>query len=295
MKKYKIIFAILMLWTVNPIFAQSQEREQLTVPLTDPSKAGKLDVSLVNGSIKIIGYTGKDIIIDAVAVNEDNEKHDDRNRLNNLSTKTNHGTSKGKSSMDVAGMKKISSNDGFEITAREKNNTVRVGVDRVNSTINLTIKVPQNFDLKASTVNNGDIYVENVNGNHEISNVNGEIKMKNIVGSVSANTINEDIIINFTSITPSTPMVFTTLNGKVDVTFPATLKANVKLRTDDGEVYTDFDIDVDKTPAKINQSADKERGVYKIKKDDWTYGKINGGGAEIMMKSMNGDIMIRKK
>ena len=143
-------------------------------------------------------------------------------------------------------------------------------------------------------VNNGDISVENVNENLEISNINGFIKMKNIAGSVVANTINQDIIVNFTEVTPNTPMAFTTLNGKVDITFPATVKANVKLKTDMGEVYTDFDIDVDKTPSKINQSVDKEKGLYKIKKDDWTYGKINGGGSEIMMKTMHGNIFIRK-
>lgn len=273
MKSNKIVFAVVLLLVANSYFVQAQDREQLTVPLTDPTKEGKLNVSLVTGSIKVIGYAGKEVIIDAVSVEKDNKKSDRES---------------------VNGMKKISTNDGFELTAKEKNNTVQVGVDKVNTLINLTIKVPHKFSLKVSTVNNGDISVENVNGNLEISNINGFIKMKNIAGSVVANTINQDIIVNFTEVTPNTPMAFTTLNGKVDVTFPASVKANVKLKSDMGEVYTDFDIDVDKTPAKINNSVDKEKGLYKIKKDEWTYGKINGGGSEVMMKTMNGDIIIRK-
>ena len=262
-----------MLFVAKPFFAQSQEKEQLTIPLSDPSKAGKLDVGLINGSIKVIGYAGKEIIIDAISV----EKNDRRG---------------GKEQTE--GMKRISTNDGFELTAKEKNNTVHVGVDKVNMLVNLTIKVPHKFSLKVSTINNGDISVENVNGNLEISNINGFIKMKDIAGSVVANTINRDIVVNFTEVTPNTPMAFTTLNGKVDITFPASVKANVKLKSDMGEVFTDFDIDVDKTPNKINQSVDKEKGLYKIKKDDWTYGKINGGGSEIMMKTMHGNIYIRK-
>jgi Putative adhesin len=282
---------------INPLLAKSQEREQLTIPLSDPMKEGKLEVGLVTGSIKIIGYAGKGVVIDAVAVdkNDGNDRRDDRNRLNNLSTKTNHTINgKGKSSMDVTGMKKISTSDGFELTAKEKNNTIQVGVDKVNMTINLTIKVPQKTSLKVSTINDGDISVENVHGNLEISNINGSIKMKNIGGSVIANTINEDIIVNFTEVTPNTPMAFTTLNGNVDITFPQTLKANVKLKTDEGDILSDFDIDIDKTASKINYSSDKEKGLYKIKKEDWTLGKINGGGAEIMMKTMNGDVIIRK-
>jgi len=29
-------------------------------------------------------------------------------------------------------------------------------------------------------------------------------------------------------------------------------------------------------------------------KDDWVYGKINGGGPEMMMKNMQGDIYVKK-
>jgi hypothetical protein len=289
MKSNKIIFAVLVLFVAIPFFAQSQEKEQLTIPLSDPNKEGKLDVGIINGSIKVIGYAGKEVMIEAVAADK-NDRRTDNNNLNiNLNRNVNTND-KG----SAKGMKKISTNDGFELTAKEKNNTVHVGVDNVNMLINLTIKVPHKFSLKVSTINNGDISIENVNGNLEISNINGFIKMKNVAGSVVANTINQDIIVNFIEVTPNTPMAFTTLNGKVDITFPASVKANLKLKSDMGEVYTDFDIDVDKTPTKINQSIDKEKGLYKIKKDDWTYGKINGGGFEIMMKTMHGNIYIRK-
>lgn len=272
MKINKIIFAVLMLFVAVPFLAQSQEKEQLTIPLSDPNKEGKLNIGIISGSIKVVGYAGKEVVIDAISVEKNNKKQN----------------------QESDGMKRINSNDGFELTAKEKNNTVNVGVDNANMHVNLTIKVPHKFSLKVSTINNGDISIENVVGNLEISNINGFIKMKNIGGSVVANTINKDIVVNFTEITPNTPMAFTTLNGKVDVTFPGALKANVKLKTDMGEVFTDFDIDVDKTSSKINQSIDKENGLYKIKKDDWTYGKINGGGSEIMMKTMQGNIYIRK-
>ena len=40
------------------------------------------------------------------------------------------------------------------------------------------------------------------------------------------------------------PMAFANLNGDVDVTFPADLKATVRLHADNGEIYSDFDVDV---------------------------------------------------
>jgi hypothetical protein len=35
-------------------------------------------------------------------------------------------------------------------------------------------------------------------------------------------------------------------------------------------------------------------GMYKVSIEDWVKGKVNGGGGEIMMKNMNGNIYVRK-
>jgi DUF4097 and DUF4098 domain-containing protein YvlB len=87
-------------------------------------------------------------------------------------------------------------------------------------------------------------------------------------------------------------MAFSTLNGDVTVTLPADTKASLKVKSDNGDVFSDFDIDIDKTPAKVDKVT--EPGLYKIKKDEWIYGKINGGGSEMMMKNMQGDIYVKK-
>jgi hypothetical protein len=34
--------------------------------------------------------------------------------------------------------------------------------------------------------------------------------------------------------------------------------------------------------------------MYRINVDEWVYGKISGGGPEMMMKTMTGNIYIRK-
>ncbi len=39
-------------------------------------------------------------------------------------------------------------------------------------------------------------------------------------------------------------MASTSFNGDVDVTLPASAKANLKLRTDQGEIFTDFDVQI---------------------------------------------------
>ena len=260
-------------WGGSLFLELEDEKEQLVVHLTNPAKSGKLSLDIVNGDIHVIGYDGKDVIIEAIA-------------------EVDNHVSRKKGNVRSDGMKRITPTDGFEITAEEDNNNVKVEMDEVMKTINFTIKVPRKFSLKLSTVNNGNILIENVSGSFELENANGSIKMKNVSGSALANTINGDLTADFESILTGTPMAFTTLNGNVDVTLPPTVKANIKMQSEMGEIYSDFDIDINKSTFKVIRTT--EKGVYKILKDKWTYGKINGGGAEILMKNMHGDVNIRK-
>lgn len=273
MKNLKIAGIILLSLMIGSVtFGQSGSTEQLTVPLSSPGKPYSLKVQLVSGSIKVAGYDGKEVIINATPRN-DNEEEKRSKAVEN-------------------GMKRISSAGGFEVTAKEADNTVTVHTGNPNKAIDLDLKIPQDVKLKIGTVNDGEISVENVRGELEVTNVNEKITLTNISGSVVANTVNGDIVANFIKLDPNAPMAFTTLNGDVKVTLPADTKANLKMKSDNGEILSDFDVVVDKTPGKTEKTSTP--GMYKIKKEDWVYGKINGGGAELLMKNMEGDIYLKK-
>jgi hypothetical protein len=271
MKRMKLAgFVLLGLIIVTTSFAQSGSNEQLTVPLSSPGKPYTLKAQLVFGSIKVVSYDGKDIIINVTSRDKKEEK----------------------SNVDNKGMKRISTSGSYEVTAKEADNTVTVGTSNPNKAIDLELKIPQDVKLKLGTVNDGAIEVENVRGELEMNNVNGKINLTNISGSVVANTVNGNVTVTFNSVDPKAPMAFSTLNGDVKVTLPADSKANLKLKSDMGDILSDFDIEIDKTQSKIDKS--NEQGMYKIKKDDWVYGKINGGGPEMMMKNMHGNIYVKK-
>ena len=262
-----LLIAVVIFYT--PLLAQT---EQLTVPLTNPGKPYTLDVSLLTGSITVTGYSGSDIVIDVTSEpsEEDHEAAETEN-----------------------GMRRISATRGYEITANENNNVISVHNNSFSNKINLNLKVPnQNVKMKVNTVNEGNIEVSNITGEVELNNVNGAITASNISGSVVASTINEDITVVFVTVDAGAAMAFSSLNGNVDITFPADTKANLKLKTDMGEIYSDFDVAVDKSQPKVNRTTDK--GMYQLNVDDWVYGKINGGGPEFLMKNMQGNIYIRK-
>ncbi len=46
-------------------FAQTSQPDRVVVPLTDPAKPAFLEVQVFMGSIKVTGYTGKEVIVEA--------------------------------------------------------------------------------------------------------------------------------------------------------------------------------------------------------------------------------------
>lgn len=252
--------------------AQAANKEQLVVALSAPGKPGLLHLKQVAGSIHIIGYGGKDVVIDATA--REGSRREPR-----------------PAPAQADGMRRIDNADGFELTAVEKNNRVNVSNDSYRRAIDLTIKVPRNFSLQVGTVQDGDITIEEVTGELEVSNVNGSIRLTQVGGSALLNTVNGSLVASFKTVTPNAPMAFSTVNGKIDVTFPGSLRANLKLKSDMGAIYSDFDMTVEK-PAKPVSTA--QNGVYRVSQDSWTSGKVNGGGAAITLKSLQGNLYIRK-
>jgi len=110
-----------------------------------------------------------------------------------------------------------------------------------------------------------------------------------------AHALNGHVLVTFNRIDPQKSMAFSSLNGDIDVTFPADLKANVSLRTDNGEVYSDFDVRVQPTaPQQTVEDNRGKGGKYRVKVDKTVKGTINGGGQEIQFKNFNGNIYIRK-
>ncbi|WP_310396579.1 DUF4097 family beta strand repeat-containing protein [Hymenobacter sp.] len=270
--------ALLLLAGALPAAAQDKEaKEQLTVALSSPGKPGSLEVGLVHGFIHVTGYAGKTVVIDATA---------------RAARRGRSGDDDDDQKAPPAGLKRISGGTSLNLTAEEKNNHVEISTESYARPVDLTIKVPQNFSLKLSTVNSGDIIVDNVSGELEVTNVNGLIQLNQVSGSAVANTVNGNLTATFKSVTAGAPMAFSTLNGKVDVTFPANARAALKMKSDRGSVYSDFDVAVDKSAAKVTRTT--QGGLTRLSTDDWTYGKINNGGPEVMMKTFNGDIFIRK-
>jgi hypothetical protein len=194
----------------------------------------------------------------------------------------------------IAGMKRLSgSSSGLEV--EEDNNVVSVTTQSWKAATDLDIQVPVASSLEIRSNMDGAVVVEGVNGEIDINNINGPVTLTNVSGNTLVHTVNGDITVVLTRVAAGKPMSFSTMSGDVDVTLPADLKASLKMKSDQGEIYSDFDINMTRQPAAAEPAAKTEQGKYRIAFDKSLFGTINGGGPEISFNTFRGDIYIRKK
>ncbi len=276
MKRIFQISTILSLFLISTIsYGQRASVDRLAVPFSDPSRPGLVKASLVNGGITAIGYKGKEVIVEAQV------------RIGNLLDDE-------RDDKKANGMKRIRM-ISTGLTVEEEDNEMKISTESWKRSIDLKIQVPIKTSLKLHCVNHGDILVENVEGEIEINNLNGAVTLKNISGAVVAHALNKDVVVTFKDIDPKKSMSFSSLNGDLDITFPKHLKATLKLKSDNGDIYSDFDMSNQDANRKIvEENTRKKDGKYRIRLEDAITVKINGGGSEMLFKTFNGDIYIRK-
>lgn len=248
----------------------------VTVPLSNPSQAATVKAHLMMGSITVTGG-GKagQVTVEMTRSGWNREPRVPKDL--------------------PPGMKRIDGGGiGPEVT--EDHNVVTIGTGSSMSAGNLTIQVPANASLQLHAVNGSKIEVSGVNGEIEVENVNGAIVLKDVSGNVVASSTNGSITANFDKVADGKPMSFTTVNGRVDVTLPASTKAKLRLKTQNGAVYSDFDVKMEADAGKpVIEDARGQGGRYRIRMDRSIYGTINGGGPEFRFETMNGTILIHKK
>jgi DUF4097 and DUF4098 domain-containing protein YvlB len=244
--------------------------EKVNVPLQDPSAPPRINVNLLMGSVTVKGADIRDVEVQARSRNR-GERRESR----------------------AEGMKRLDiGSTGLDVVEDNNNVSIKTSWFRPSD---LVITVPRHASLELKVVNDGNIEIDGVDGEIDANDLNGKIMMNNVGGSVVAHSLNGEVVVTMNRVDPSKPMSFSTLNGNIDVTFPAGVKANVRLKTDNGEIYSDFDVKLEPGARTVqNEPADSHQGRYHVHFDRTLRGTINGGGPEFQFTSFNGRIFIRK-
>jgi DUF4097 and DUF4098 domain-containing protein YvlB len=266
--------ALLFYFAAGAAFCQDAQPDRVTVPFSDPSRPKSLHASLINGGITVKGYDGKDAIVEA-------RPQGDSGRRNRRPERSD-------------GMRRIDMG-GTGMVVEESDNVITVGTRAINDNIELSIQVPFNTSLKLHSVNGGDIVVDHIIGDVEIDNTNGNATATHISGAAVVHALNGKVLVSLDKVTAAKPMSFSSLNGDIDVTLPADVKARVKLKTDNGAVYSDFEVAVDSSSRQPAVQENRNgQGKYRVQFDRGMYALINGGGPEIQFTTFNGNIYLRK-
>jgi hypothetical protein len=262
--------AAVLLLVAGFVTTASAQDETQVVPFSDPSRVGKVEAELLSGSITVRGEERRDVAI-VIRSGASGRAPADRPA--------------------PPGMRRLTQMPGFTIS--EERNEIKIESSSMrNGAGGLELRVPLRTNLKLGSVNGGTITVENVEGELEIENVNGSVSLTNVAGAVVANSVNGAVTARLTRVTADKAMAFTSFNGKVDVTLPPSIKANLKMRSDQGEIFTDFDIAL--RPGGDKPSTTRTNGRFRLEVNRAIYGSVNGGGPEIELRTFNGSVYLRK-
>ena len=253
---------------------QQPQGDRYVVPLSAPGQPVKVRVALVYGSISVEPHANaNEVVLEARAADdEDDDRHAERGGR--------------------PGMRRLP-NRSLGLAVEEQDNTVKVSMDGPPRDTTLHLLVPRRASLFLTTVNDGDISVRGIDGELELQNTNGSVTALDVAGTVVAHTVNGEVKVTLSRVDPKAAMAFSTLNGDVDVTLPADLRASLRMRSDNGEIFSDFDVQLGAPEAKVTQG--RSGGRYRLEVEREVRGTVGGGGPEIQLRTFNGDILLRRR
>ncbi|MCW5963316.1 MAG: hypothetical protein KIT83_04695 [Bryobacterales bacterium] len=248
------------------------QTEEIRIPFSDPSKPGAIEVNLMTGALRVEGYAGTEVQVVAKgdAVRKSVRPSPEREGLRRLPT------------------------GGGGFRAEEKDNVLRISASAMAGNVDLDLRIPMNASLKVRCMNCEAIRVNNTSGGLELENVNGTIQATDVSGAVVAHSLNSKLVVTMRQVDSGKPLAFSSMNGNVDVTLPASTKADVVIENFNGEVLTDFDVELQPNTEREEIDRRGQGGAYRFNLTRNLRGKINGGGTQIRFKNHNGDILIRK-
>lgn len=294
MKTIILVIAALLQGTV---FAQSFT-EKITKELSFEKKGvdNALMIANINGSIKVTGYDGDKVLIEVTRT---------------IKAKTPERLEKGKAQIKLgiidradtlilyteglcSRFGKTSKKNcdwghrngwGYEWNDREEDCK-----ELCDYSFDYVIKVPMSVNLLMSTVNDGDLEVENLKGGIVANNVNGGIKLSNISREASASTINGDVDITYTK-NPDKACRFYTLNGDINAWFQKGLSANMSFESFNGELFTNVPR-LESLPVAVEKKETEKGTKFKVNGNRF---KVGDGGVVLDFETFNGDVYVKEK
>jgi hypothetical protein len=257
----KTIFALAGTAIVVCSLAAAGSAERVVVPAPPGGHARQVNVHAINNSIAVKTNGGSEVVVEA-------------------------GSHPAPS---AGGMRRIDGPRG--LTIDEADNVIEIHADPTLQGP-LTITVPADVSVDLHTLN-GNLSVEGLHGEVDADTLSGRTELTGISGTVVAHSLNGPIRVVMDRVDPSKPLSFSSLNGSIDVTLPADVKANVQFKTMRSDIYSDFSMALGGSAQLMKDNSGMLK--FRLGFDDNLEGTINGGGVPVSFHTLHGAIYLRKK
>jgi hypothetical protein len=283
MKKHlMVLFSVLTIATST--YAQKEYKLART--------SGRLTLN-ISGAI-IEGYTGNEIVFSVPK--GDNEQVDER--------------AKGLRVINGSG---FTDNTGLGLDVSVKGEEITVNPVTKDKTSILTIKVPQNIKISfnnTSTLYQTEVILKNLKNEIEVSTSYNQIKLENNTGPMNIKTLYGSVDAIFANDIKG-PVSIVSVYGYVDVAVATATKANVELATSYGKLYSAEGLKIAVDKNNNEKSENDRKGTVNFSANgtaitllnefsgtrgsESIQGKLNGGGANLILKSTYKNVYLREK
>ena len=215
----------------------SADSHAATATFSNPDEPGRFQARLMQGEVSIRGGDVAEVTVSTDAPREAREKPRED------------------------GMRVISSGASFSL--RENDNTITLDYGNQGSWVDhsrFVITVPHHTHLDIEISMGGEISIDDISGDVSIKNLNGEIDLRDISGGAIVESMNGEIEASFLAVHPDRPLSFTSMNGEIELHLPADAAANVRFRTQNGSILTNFGEDVLETTTTSGRTFAPEAG-----------------------------------
>ena len=228
------------------------------------SKETKLALKDFIGDFPVEGYSGNEIIITSTS-----------DRFSSIPDRA-----KGLKAVYAAG----TDNTGIGLSVEKSGNQITIQcLLPITHQGEYKIKVPENLSIKVTSGcdRSSSVTIENMKNEVEV-NVCHSIKVKNSTGPLVLSNIAGDIDVVFNEVNKDKPISIASVSGEIDVTLPAKTPVDLEMKTVTGSIYSDFEFAADSKQMKrvggspVNTS-------------------LNGGGLDLKLTTVSGNIYLRKK
>ncbi len=256
MKKFTLLSALLF---CGAVLAQAQEYKVKLPNSPDRKVTIQLD-----GDVKIEGYDGEEVSIRGNGQEAPPERAKGLKPLYNTAV----------------------DNSGIGLAVTPESGGLKIE-KASRKTVDYTIRVPRKVAILFEQANwhGASVTINGVEGDLEVRTNNARIELNQVTGPVVVNSTSGEVKVVYASLNQQKPNAISVISGPIDVTLPANAKASLHLQSISGEMYTDFDLG-------LKNSKD---GLSKVGGGHTIAGTANGGGVEMKLNAISGNIYIRKQ